>query len=187
MTGPHVEDVAASPRAGSPVELMARKNGKSNRMAGGTVVDWMPPPAMATEVVRAWRSFYSAAQREYGITAAQYRDLYIAQHGCCYICRKAKGKHPDDPKGRGGRRLGVDHNHVTGAVRGLLCTGGDKTCNRIIGWLGVQALRRAVLYMETEPAQTVLELGRSLDMEEYVARTGEWSRDAMMRRLLGLS
>lgn len=120
------------------------------------MTDWTPPAGMDPRVVGQWRAFYGNVQREYGITARQYRDLYIAQHGCCYICRVAKGKHPDDPKGRGGRRLAVDHNHVTGAVRGLLCSGGDKTCNRVIGWLSISALERAVEYVRTEPAQRVL-------------------------------
>lgn len=109
---------------------------------------WTPPEGMADMVAREWRSFYRAALRTYGITPATYRDLYLAQMGRCAICQTATGKHPDDPKGRGGRRLGVDHNHVTGAVRGLLCTGGDKTCNRIIGWLNAPALNRAAMYLD---------------------------------------
>jgi hypothetical protein len=133
------------------------------------------------EVRRAWLAFYADAYRKYGITAQQYRDLYIAQHGCCYICRRAKGKNPDDPKGRGGRRLGVDHNHVTGRVRGLLDTGGDKTCNRIIGWLTRDALARAVEYVETEPAQAVLAWGA-----EDLGMSGR-ERDEALRGLLGLT
>ena len=151
------------------------------------VTEWTPPVGMDPRVVGQWRAFYGNVQREYGITARQYRDLYIAQHGCCYICRVAKGKHPDDPRGRGGRRLAVDHNHVTGAVRGLLCSGGDRTCNRVIGWLSISALERAVEYVRTEPAQFVLELDREMALHpEHVAETGDWSRDGIMRRSLGL-
>lgn len=126
-----------------------------------TLSAWTAPEGMSVPVARAWRDFYGNVLREYGITARQYRDLYIAQHGCCYICRKAKGKHPDDPKGRGGRRLAVDHNHVTGAVRGLLCSGSESanTCNRLIARYSISALRRAVAYVEQEPAQTVLRYG----------------------------
>lgn len=121
---------------------------------------WIPPEGMTPTVIRDWRVFYSAALRAYGITPAEYRALYLAQSGRCYICRVASGKHPDDPKGRGGIRLGVDHNHMLGpritAVRGLLCTGGDKTCNRIIGWLSAPALDRAAEYLRLPPAQQVL-------------------------------
>lgn len=141
---------------------------------------WTAPAAMEKPVAAGWRTYYQHVHATYGITPQQYRDLYVAQHGCCYICRKAKGLNPDDPRGRGGRRLAVDHNHMTGAVRGLLCSGGDKTCNRIIGWLTVQALERAVEYVRTEPGQTVLAIGR----EPF--HLGE-DRDTVMRAVLDLS
>jgi hypothetical protein len=115
------------------------------------------PPA----VVAAWRAFYRKIWQTYGITPAQYRALYLAQLGRCYICQTAKGIHPDDPKGRGSRRLGVDHNHLMrgeAAVRGLLCTGSlsANTCNRLIARYSYDALKRAVAYLEWPPAQEVL-------------------------------
>jgi hypothetical protein len=102
----------------------------------------------------------------YGVTPEQYRRLYLAQKGRCWICRKAKGIHPDDPRGTGSRRLGIDHNHVTGAVRGLLCTGGDKTCNRIIGWLNAYQLRRAASYLEGGGPAAVLRYADRHEMDE---------------------
>ena len=114
----------------------------------GTVDLWTPPEGMNARNVSAWRAFYSRALNVYGVTPAHYQALYLAQRGRCWICRTATGIHPDDPKARGTRRLGIDHNHVTGQVRGLLCTGGDKTCNRIIGWLTAPALRRAADYLD---------------------------------------
>lgn len=123
---------------------------------------WTPPAGMLAPVAREWRTFYGHVLDTYGMTPAQYRALYLAQLGRCYICQKARGKHPDDPKGAGPRRLGVDHNHLFGnqirAVRGLLCTTGDHSCNRIIGWLDHAALSRAVAYVEESPAQAVLSL-----------------------------
>ena len=109
---------------------------------------WNPPEKMPYPVRVAWLAFYSRAMDNYGVTPEQYNFLYRIQKGRCWICRKAKGINPEDPMGRGGRRLGIDHNHVTGQVRGLLCTGGDKTCNRIIGWLTAPALIRAADYLE---------------------------------------
>jgi len=123
--------------------------------------EWTPPEGMPPPVVREWRAFYLRAWKLYGVTPAQYRALYLAQLGRCYICQKAAGKHPDDPKGGGGRRLGVDHNHLIGsnihAVRGLLCTGDTdaKTCNRLIARYDHAALRRAVRYLEDPPAQAL--------------------------------
>ena len=57
----------------------------------------------------------------FGITAGQYGALFAAQGGVCAIC----GRPPV------GKRLAVDHNHETGAVRGLLCS----NCNRALGLL----------------------------------------------------
>jgi hypothetical protein len=123
-----------------------------------TVDFWTPPAGMAAKDVTAWRGFYRAmlaGNAGYTLTPAEYRLLYIGQKGRCWICRTAKGIHPDDPRAAGTRRLGVDHNHLTREVRGLLCTGGDKTCNRVIGWLGQQALARAAQYLADPPARVL--------------------------------
>ena len=128
-----------------------------------TFQGWSPPPGMSKPTAASWTAFYRAAWTTYGVTPRFYRQMYLAQMGRCYICRVARGKHPDDPKGLGGRRLGIDHNHVIGnrveAVRGLLCTGGDKTCNRIIGWLNHGQLMRAVELLEDPPAQRLRAAG----------------------------
>lgn len=69
-------------------------------------------------------------QRRYGISAKQYDELLTAQGGACAICRKP-------PKVR---MLPVDHDHVTGRVRGLLCV----SCNSKVEWLVTygEAVRR---------------------------------------------
>jgi hypothetical protein len=144
-----------------------------------SALDWTPPEGMDPAVKTSWRAFYLGARAKYGVTPGQYRDMYVAQHGCCYICRVAKGINPDDPKGRGTRRLGVDHNHLTGAVRGLLCTGSlsANTCNRLIARYNIQALRRAIEVLEREPFQTVIAYGRD----------NPDATDSDMRKVLGLS
>lgn len=83
------------------------------------------------------RDFFGSIRRKYGLSPNEYRALYYAQGGACYVCRSAKGKT---------RRLGVDHNHVTNEVRGLLCTGSfdAKTCNRLIAILGRAGLERGL-------------------------------------------
>lgn len=60
-------------------------------------------------------------RRQFGITLGQYRDLEAQQGGGCAICGE---------KCKSGRDLAVDHDHATGAIRGLLCM----NCNRAIGW-----------------------------------------------------
>ena len=48
----------------------------------------------------------------YGITLEEYNEMLIKQGGVCAICN---GVNKD------GRDLHVDHNHLTGKIRGLLC------------------------------------------------------------------
>jgi hypothetical protein len=59
--------------------------------------------------------------RVYGLTEADFDAMLAAQHGRCAICRG------EDPGTRG---WAVDHDHGTGAVRGLLCT----PCNTALGF-----------------------------------------------------
>lgn len=139
----------------------------------GAVLAWTPPEGMLPKVASEWRAFYRAALVRYDVTPKRYLQLYLLQRGRCWICRKATGKHPLDPKGRGGRRLGIDHNHTTGVVRGLLCSGGDKTCNRIIGWLDAPALRRAAAYLDGSATPNIV-LAQGNEYDEAWAKAVLW-------------
>lgn len=77
----------------------------------------------------------AALLRKYGLSGEAYGALYVAQAGCCAIC----GRHESV------RALCVDHDHVTGVVRGLLCG----RCNRGIGLLddGAAGVALAVAYL----------------------------------------
>jgi len=55
-----------------------------------------------------------------GFSSLDYQTLFLKQGGACAVCRKQTERH-----------LHVDHDHATGAVRGLLC--GD--CNAAPGHL----------------------------------------------------
>jgi hypothetical protein len=90
-------------------------------------------------------------RRKYGLTVERYEELLAAQSGCCAVCGS---KEP-----RGNTRAGkavfvVDHDHNTGAVRGLLC----RTCNAAIGLLGdnPENLRRALRYLTAAPLLAIL-------------------------------
>lgn len=63
-------------------------------------------------------------RRAYGLTLADYERMNRAQAGRCAICRRG------ETVMHGGRirRLSVDHDHVTRAVRALLCS----RCNRLV-------------------------------------------------------
>lgn len=88
----------------------------------------------------------------YGIGAVEYAAILEAQGGACFICQRATGAT---------KRLAVDHDHLTGAVRGILCG----PCNRLLGHLrdDVDAARRVVSYLERPPAVSVLEAVRHGD------------------------
>lgn len=53
----------------------------------------------------------SHLKRKFGLTLEQYNAMLARQRGCCAICRRP-------PRNIA---LHVDHDHVTGAIRGLLC------------------------------------------------------------------
>ena len=58
---------------------------------------------------------------KYGITLNDYNRMFAKQEGKCWIC----GTHASELK----IPLQVDHSHVTGVVRGLLCN----ICNSRLG------------------------------------------------------
>lgn len=57
-------------------------------------------------------------QSEYGISLEDYRKMVAQQNGLCAICLKPEKR--KDPSGNIGN-LVVDHDHLTGTIRGLLC------------------------------------------------------------------
>lgn len=71
-------------------------------------------------------------EKTYGLTLATYDELVASQGSRCAICHRAA-------------TLVVDHDHETGALRGLLC----HRCNRALGLLGDNAavLASAVAYL----------------------------------------
>lgn len=79
--------------------------------------------------------------KTYGITGDDYATLLKRQGGKCAICRAR-------PKSK---RLAVDHDHKTGAVRGLLCS----RCNHDLMGAAWDSLAIAVAlwhYLNTPPA-----------------------------------
>ncbi|WP_345771579.1 endonuclease VII domain-containing protein [Geodermatophilus sabuli] len=79
--------------------------------------------------------------RRYGITAGEADAKLEYQGGLCAICRTAPAAH-------------VDHDHVTGAVRALLCS----TCNGGLGQFADDPglMHVAALYAEGHREQQAL-------------------------------
>jgi hypothetical protein len=61
-------------------------------------------------------------KNRYSITLEEYNNMLESQDYICAICGT------DKPGGMG--RFHVDHNHITGKVRGLLCN----NCNMLLGY-----------------------------------------------------
>jgi len=72
---------------------------------------------------------------------------YVEQEGCCAICRTSYPEPPYAEREAGAKYLSFDHDHVTGALRGLIC----HNCNRGIGNLqdSPEYLRAAADYLES--------------------------------------
>lgn len=86
---------------------------------------------------RQWMRAYKLL-RNYDLTMDQFAAMIEAQEGRCAICANELAL------GRAG--LHVDHDHATGAVRGLLCRG----CNHMLGNADddPERLRRGAAYLE---------------------------------------
>lgn len=67
-----------------------------------------------------------------------YNKLFIEQNGCCKICKR--------PQTEFKKKLAVDHCHITGKTRGLLCN----NCNTILGHAkdNIKTLQNAIKYLK---------------------------------------
>jgi hypothetical protein len=76
-------------------------------------------------------------KKNYGITLAQYNEMLTNQNNSCLICNTNQNELS--------KKLVVDHDHLTGKVRGLLC---DK-CNRGLGHFNdnIETLIQAIKYL----------------------------------------
>ena len=96
----------------------------------------MPKPALT----HPWRQpkgrLASNRKKRYGLSKNAFWVMYKAQEGKCLIC--GEEEFPN--------KINVDHNHVTGQVRGLLCG----LCNGGLGFFKDDAakLRLAAEYLD---------------------------------------
>lgn len=118
---------------------------------------WKPKdPEQHREKRRSQSAVWRAANPEYrrkiglkrhGLTPDQYDAMLAAQNGSCAICGATS------PRSKNSKRMFVDHCHVTGRIRGLLCS----PCNTMLGLAtdSPTRLRAAAEYLErlsTSPA-----------------------------------
>lgn len=81
-------------------------------------------------------------KQEYGLSIERYNAMLASQDHVCAGCLK-----PESTIWRGRvLSLAVDHDHLNGDIRGLLCM----RCNRALGMLGedLDTMRRLIDYVE---------------------------------------
>lgn len=118
----------------------------------------------------------------YKLTVEQYDKILAHQGGVCYACRQAEPVK--------GRRLSVDHDHVSGLVRGLLCS----RCNPILGKLErafvryglgkVEGLKLAqfAFRLSTYIVQPPASIALGMNHFGYSGRTGTKKHRARLRK-----
>lgn len=86
------------------------------------------------------RSRKAHLKRKFGLSLQQYDELLIGQNNTCAICFSSGSK---DQKHK---RLFVDHDHITGKIRGLLCS----LCNHILGCAEdkITILENSIVYLK---------------------------------------
>lgn len=103
-------------------------------------------PTRAAELRRKGRNSNTARKR--GITLAQYDAMLQVQGGLCAICQRPETKFRKDTGAI--FNLAIDHDHVTGKNRALLCT----KCNALLGMAGdsITVIKSAIEYLKESSA-----------------------------------
>lgn len=108
---------------------------------------WLAPVTVTSaHKVKDYQAAYGRewnVRTKFGITGAEYDRMFKEQDGKCAICRQPETS--IDPRNGRPKALAVDHDHETGAVRGLL----DVRCNRVLGYArdSVDVLQAAIDYL----------------------------------------
>ena len=81
-------------------------------------------------------------KRNYGMTFEEFDAMLSDQDSCCAICKSTKPLY---------KYFNVDHCHITGEVRGLLC----HSCNKALGLFkdNINNLRHAIDYLVKDYAK----------------------------------
>lgn len=85
--------------------------------------------------------------KKYGLTPEAYIALYESQNGKCKICQSAQVGETGGGKPKNAYwSFDIDHDHVSGRVRGLLC----RHCNLMLGHAADNPtiLIRAIQYLK---------------------------------------
>lgn len=126
--------LAATRNRKSPEARRAEYQANAEEMRAKARERYHRNPEAAAKASRKWW-----LKKKYGLTLEQYDQMLSDQGGGCAICggKESRGYQVN---------FHVDHDHATGAVRGLLCA----PCNTAIGLLqdDHEVVLRAALYLD---------------------------------------
>jgi hypothetical protein len=93
--------------------------------------------------------------RAYGISVAEYDEMFEYKNGCCWICEKEEGA----------KSLCIDHDHKTNQVRGLLCD----ACNKGLGCFldKIELLEKAIDYLEKHEIYQIKKQNNQLEKKIF--------------------
>jgi len=77
-------------------------------------------------------------KHSFGIDLAQYNELFAKQEGKCAICLRHQSEFS--------RALAVDHDHLTGEIRGLLCSAHNTALGQFQD--DIELLEKAISYLK---------------------------------------
>ncbi len=108
-------------------------------------IDRVGIDAYRTETRR--RDRIATRLRKFGITEEEYQAKLATQQGRCALCGDTEKSKVGDTL----RELAVDHDHSSGAIRGLLCS----KCNCGLGQFkdNIELLLKAVAYLQSYVAK----------------------------------
>jgi len=91
------------------------------------------------------RCYNNWLRKKYGISLSDFNAMFIAQEGKCSICKTIKNIK--------GKELHVDHCHISGQVRALLCA----QCNMMLGLAkdSTNILNNAIEYINFHEARKI--------------------------------
>lgn len=111
-------------RTGAAGEPLDRTSGRICGYCGSAFVSTSLSRKYCSEDCARTAKSLRESYRKYDIEMQEYRRLWLKQNGKCAICRQPERTERNN-------LLTIDHDHVSGHVRGLLCS----HCNRAIGLL----------------------------------------------------
>jgi hypothetical protein len=138
---PHYAACALTPEEHPPARGVGRGHRTSCAVAEGhTKTGTKRCPKCRTDAGIPEQARAHGLRRRFGMAVSDYDALLAKQNGGCAIC---------GGKAANGDRWAVDHDHATGAVRGLLC----RNCNMGLGLFRDRkdVIERAIEYLRGQP------------------------------------